>query len=104
MPDDLSLPAPSSGSFSADARHVLRQIIDARRDVRRRFLGTAVPDQVLDRVLQAAHKAPSVGLSQPWDFLILTDPTIRDQVAHHVEEERQRFAASLPASTRPCLQ
>jgi nicotinate-nucleotide--dimethylbenzimidazole phosphoribosyltransferase len=98
MTDEPSPPPPPSGSFSADARHALRQIIDARRDVRRRFLATAVPDEVLDRVLQAAHKAPSVGLSQPWDFLILTDPTVRSHVAAHVEEERQRFAASLPAS------
>ncbi len=95
MPDDPSFP---SGAFSTDARVALRQIIDARRDVRRRFLPTAVPDAVLDRVLEAAHKAPSVGLSQPWDFLILTDPAVRTRVAEHVEDERRRFAASLPAS------
>ena len=95
MPDDSSFP---NGSFGSDARLALRQIIDARRDVRRRFLPTPVPDDVLDRVLAAAHKAPSVGLSQPWDFLLLTDPAVRSQVADHVEEERRRFAASLPAS------
>jgi nicotinate-nucleotide--dimethylbenzimidazole phosphoribosyltransferase len=86
------------GPFDAEARAVLRQIIDARRDVRRRFLATPVPDEVMDRVLQAAHAAPSVGLSQPWDFLLLTDRAVRDQVADHVEEERLRFAASLPPS------
>jgi nicotinate-nucleotide--dimethylbenzimidazole phosphoribosyltransferase len=85
-----------AGSFDADAREALRQIIAGRRDVRRRFLPTPVPDDVLDRVLQAAHRAPSVGLSQPWDFLVLTDRTVRDRVADHVEEERLRFAASLP--------
>jgi nicotinate-nucleotide--dimethylbenzimidazole phosphoribosyltransferase len=90
--------ASPSGAFGPDARQALRRIIDARRDVRRRFLTTAVPDEVLDRVLEAAHKAPSVGLSQPWDFLILTDPAVRARVGEHVEEERRRFAASLPAS------
>ena len=89
---------PGMGAFDAAARRSLRQIIDARRDVRRRFLPTAVPDDVLDRVLQAAHRAPSVGLSQPWDFLILTDPLVRAEVAAHVDEERRRFAASLPAA------
>jgi nicotinate-nucleotide--dimethylbenzimidazole phosphoribosyltransferase len=86
------------GPFDAGARATLRNIIDARRDVRRRFLSAPVPDDVMDRVLQAAHAAPSVGLSQPWDFLVLTDRAVRDQVADHVEEERLRFAASLPPS------
>jgi nicotinate-nucleotide--dimethylbenzimidazole phosphoribosyltransferase len=95
--NDQSPPAdPASGPFSTDARAALRHIIEARRDVRRRFLPTPVPDDVLERVLQAAHRAPSVGLSQPWDFLILTDLDVRSRVAAHVEEERQRFADSLP--------
>jgi nicotinate-nucleotide--dimethylbenzimidazole phosphoribosyltransferase len=88
----------AAGAFDGEAREALRRIIEARRDVRRRFLPTAVPDDVLDRILQAAHQAPSVGLSQPWDFLVLTDPTVRAHVAAHVEEERERFAASLPAA------
>jgi nicotinate-nucleotide--dimethylbenzimidazole phosphoribosyltransferase len=101
MSHDSSTPPPNPTAeppFGASARRALREIIDARRDVRRRFLATPVPDDVLDRVLLAAHKAPSVGLSQPWDFLILTDPVVRARVAAHVEEERQRFAASLPLS------
>jgi nicotinate-nucleotide--dimethylbenzimidazole phosphoribosyltransferase len=86
--------------FDAPSREVLRQIINARRDVRRRFLPAPVPDDVLDRVLEAAHRAPSVGLTQPWDFLILVEPDsyVRHQVAAHVEEERRRFADSLPAA------
>jgi nicotinate-nucleotide--dimethylbenzimidazole phosphoribosyltransferase len=98
MNDDPETPPSPPGAFGDDARRALRQIIDARRDVRRRFLPTPVPEDVLDRVLQAAHRAPSVGLSQPWDFLILTDPVVRARVAAHVDEERQRFAASLPAA------
>jgi nicotinate-nucleotide--dimethylbenzimidazole phosphoribosyltransferase len=87
------------GQFDAAARDALRRIIQARRDVRRRFIPAAirpVPDDVLHRVLEAAHKAPSVGLTQPWDFLIVTDQARRQAVAKHVEEERQRFAQSLP--------
>jgi nicotinate-nucleotide--dimethylbenzimidazole phosphoribosyltransferase len=96
--DEGAPPRFGAGSFDGDAREALRRIIEARRDVRRRFLPTAVPDDVLERILQAAHQAPSVGLSQPWDFLVLTDPARRAEVAAHVEEERQRFAASLPAA------
>ncbi len=87
------------GQFDAAARDALRHIIEARRDVRRRFIPAhvrPVPDDVLHRVLEAAHKAPSVGLTQPWDFLIVTDHARRLAVAEHVEEERQRFADSLP--------
>ena len=90
-------PRPPAPPFAPDARQALRDIIDARRDVRRRFLPTPVPDDVLGRVLEAAHRAPSVGLTQPWDFLVLTDATIRADVAAHVEQERRRFAASLPS-------
>jgi nicotinate-nucleotide--dimethylbenzimidazole phosphoribosyltransferase len=100
MTKDSDPSPPASGPFDADARRALRQIIDARRDVRRRFLATPVPEEVLMRVLEAAHKAPSVGLTQPWDFLVLTDPAVRAEVAAHVEEERLRFAASLPGGRR----
>lgn len=91
-------PSPPPGPFDDEARQALRDIIAARRDVRRRFLSTPVPEDVLLRVLEAAHQAPSVGLSQPWDFMILADPDIRRRVAAHVEKERRRFAASLPAA------
>ena len=90
-------PTNPTGAFGPEARQALREIIAARRDVRRRFLPTPVHDDVLFRVLEAAHKAASVGLSQPWDFLILTDPAVRGQVAAHVAEERQRFAARCPS-------
>jgi nicotinate-nucleotide--dimethylbenzimidazole phosphoribosyltransferase len=93
-----AVPSVGYGAFDGAARESLRQIIEARRDVRRRFLPMPVPDDVLDRLLQAAHRAPSVGLSQPWDFLILTDRRVKDHVAEHVEDERLRFAASLPAA------
>lgn len=88
-----------TGAFDEAARRALKDIIESRRDVRRRFLPTPVPEDVLERVLQAAHRAPSVGLSQPWDFLVLTgDTDVRRQVHAHVEEERRRFAASLPSA------
>jgi len=85
----------SGRPFPAADREALRRIIESRRDVRRRFLADPVPDEVMERVLGAAHRAPSVGLSQPWDFVVVTDVGVRRRVADHVEDMRQRFAESL---------
>lgn len=90
--------------FGPDAIAHLRQIIQARRDVRRRFLPAPVPDPVLERVLEAAHRGPSVGLSQPWDFLVVSDRARRRAVAAHVEEERTAFAATLPRARARAFQ
>lgn len=73
-------------------------VIAARRDVRSGFRLDAVPDDVLVRVLEAAHHAPSVGMSQPWDFLVLRDLPTRERVKKIVQRERDRYAASLPAA------
>ncbi|WP_433476696.1 5,6-dimethylbenzimidazole synthase [Spirillospora sp. CA-142024] len=69
--------------------------IHRRRDVRAEFTGAPIPRDVLDRVLTAAHAAPSVGLSQPWDFILVGDPAIRRAFHGHVQSERAAFAATL---------
>ncbi|SES20372.1 5,6-dimethylbenzimidazole synthase [Actinokineospora terrae] len=71
------------------------EVIGRRRDVRAEFTGAAVDDDVLRRVLGAAHAAPSVGMSQPWDFVVVRDPDTRARFHRHVHDERARFAASL---------
>jgi nicotinate-nucleotide--dimethylbenzimidazole phosphoribosyltransferase len=68
----------------------------ARRDMRSGFLPDPVSDEVLTRVLTAAHQAPSVGLSQPWDFLILRDRAVREQVRALARRQQDVFAGSLP--------
>lgn len=70
-------------------------VIHQRRDVRAEFTGEPIPEDVLDRILAAAHAAPSVGLSQPWDFVIVEDPAIRRAFYDHVQYERAVFAATL---------
>jgi nicotinate-nucleotide--dimethylbenzimidazole phosphoribosyltransferase len=57
-----------------------------------------VEDTALHRVLGAAHAAPSVGFSQPWDFLVLRDRAVRERVHAHVTAARAAYAASLPAA------
>ena len=71
--------------------------IAERRDMRRFTPGAVVPDEVLARLLQAAHAAPSVGLMQPWRFIRITDPALRQQIHGLVSEERTRTAAALGA-------
>jgi 5,6-dimethylbenzimidazole synthase len=71
------------------------EVIGRRRDVRGEFTGRPVHDEVLHRVLAAAHAAPSVGLSQPWGFVIVRDQVTRKAFQQHVAEERSLFAAAL---------
>jgi 5,6-dimethylbenzimidazole synthase len=73
----------------------LYEVIDRRRDVRAEFNGAPVADAVLLRILAAAHAAPSVGHSQPWDFVVVRDGATRTAFREHVQDERCRFAASL---------
>lgn len=78
-------------------RHDLYETMFRRRDVRAEFTGEPFDPEVLWRILQAAHAAPSVGLSQPWDFVVVDDDQVRKRFWQHVQEEREHFAASLDA-------
>ena len=73
----------------------LYDVIQRRRDVRAEFTGEPVPDDVLERVLGAAHAAPSVGHTQPWDFVLVRHPDTLGRFQAHVAHEREVFAASL---------
>jgi 5,6-dimethylbenzimidazole synthase len=74
----------------------LYDVLFRRRDTRAEFTGAPVPAEVLHRVLTAAHAAPSVGLSQPWDFVLVQDEDTRRAFRDHVRAERDLFAATLP--------
>ncbi len=73
----------------------LYEAIARRRDVRAEFTGGSVEDEALLRILGAAHAAPSVGHSQPWDFIVVEDLATRTAFQQHVKTERDVFAASL---------
>jgi 5,6-dimethylbenzimidazole synthase len=77
----------------AERRGVYRAIYE-RRDVRSHFLPTPVPDDVLHRILDAAHHAPSVGFMQPWDFIVIRDASIRQAVYRNFESASHRAAES----------
>ncbi|WP_405066095.1 5,6-dimethylbenzimidazole synthase [Kribbella sp. NBC_01510] len=92
--------APPAPGYLAEERAVVHRVIAERRDVRRGFLDLPVDDEVLLRVLEAGHRAPSVGLSQPWDFLLIRDLATRRKVHELATAQRDAFAASLPADRR----
>ena len=94
---------PSGWALAPQTREALYEVIDARRDVRR-FRPDSVPGDVLRRVLTAAHHGPSVGHSQPWRFLVVTDPRIRERAALLADRERLRQADLLePDAARRLL-
>jgi 5,6-dimethylbenzimidazole synthase len=71
------------------------EVLRKRRDVRGEFTGEPIPEATLTRILEAAHAAPSVGLTQPWDFVLVDDHATREKFAKHVHEEREVFADQL---------
>jgi 5,6-dimethylbenzimidazole synthase len=81
-------------TFTDSERAAVYRAIAERRDMRH-FCGGTVAPELLARLLEAAHHAPSVGLMQPWRFLRITDPALRGQIQAQVEEERIRTAAAL---------
>lgn len=78
----------------------LYSVIARRRDVRAEFTGEPVDHETLHRVLSAAHAAPSVGLTQPWDFVLVRDREIRTRFRDHVASEREVFEGSLTGERR----
>ncbi|MDG9922773.1 MULTISPECIES: 5,6-dimethylbenzimidazole synthase [unclassified Pseudomonas] len=81
-------------AFSPDERAAVYRAIAERRDMRH-FAGGQVAPELLARLLQAAHQAPSVGLMQPWRFVRVTRPELRESIHGLVEAERVRTAEAL---------
>ena len=75
-------------------------VLTRRRDVRAEFTGKPIDEPVLQRILAAAHSAPSVGMSQPWDFVVVESQDTRSAFRDHVTDERDTFRASLPEDRR----
>lgn len=61
-------------------REAVYKTIFNRRDVRGEFKADPIPDEVLKRILTAAHHAPSVGFMQPWDFIVVRDGEVKQKI------------------------
>jgi 5,6-dimethylbenzimidazole synthase len=80
--------------YDPDSLAAVHRVIHERRDMRH-FVPLPVDPQTLRRLLDAAHAAPSVGLSQPWRFIRITLPELRRQIHELVQQERARTAEAL---------
>jgi nicotinate-nucleotide--dimethylbenzimidazole phosphoribosyltransferase len=80
---------PLGWRYPAAERETVHRVIAERRDVRR-FRPDEVPADVLERVLTAAHRAPSVGLMQPWRLIVVRDPETRSELRRMAQRERLR--------------
>jgi 5,6-dimethylbenzimidazole synthase len=96
-------PGPVAASpFSAEERAAVYKAIETRRDVRDQFLPDPLPDDLVDRLLGAAHAAPSVGFMQPWNFLLIRDQTVL-QGAWEAFSQANEEAAALFSDERQAL-
>jgi nicotinate-nucleotide--dimethylbenzimidazole phosphoribosyltransferase len=93
---------PSGWRFPDADRDALHAIIAGRRDIRR-FRPDPVPQDVLDRILEAAHRGPSVGLMQPWRFIVVRDDETRSAMRTIAQGERLRQAERFPGRARHFL-
>ncbi|MFI8086942.1 nicotinate-nucleotide--dimethylbenzimidazole phosphoribosyltransferase, partial [Streptomyces sp. NPDC086080] len=86
---------PALGYDDAEREAVLK-VIRERRDIRNGFRDDPIPHEVLLRVLEAAHTAPSVGHSQPWDFVVIRSAETRRSMHELAMRQRDAYAKSLP--------
>jgi 5,6-dimethylbenzimidazole synthase len=80
--------------FTEAEREAVYRVIVERRDVRRGFLAAPLPDDLIGRLLAAAHSAPSVGLMQPSRFIVIRDYGIRNAVHQIFEAANTRAVDS----------
>lgn len=85
----------SEPSYSDAERAAVYRVMSERRDMRHFTPNSQVPEDVLRRILEAAHMAPSVGLMQPWRFLRITDPATRTAIKELVDAERIQTGEAL---------
>jgi len=90
----------NNSDFTEEEKRGVYKAIYTRRDVRSHFIDKEIPEDVLLRILDAAHHAPSVGFSQPWNFIIIRDKDTRLKVKALFEQELMRSAEMLEEPRR----
>ncbi|EGX54582.1 nicotinate-nucleotide/dimethylbenzimidazole phosphoribosyltransferase, partial [Streptomyces zinciresistens K42] len=95
--DEAPRPAgPAAPGYDDAERAAVLKVMRERRDIRNGFRGDPIPHEVLLRVLEAAHTAPSVGHSQPWDFVVIRSADTRRTMHELATRQREAYAKSLP--------
>ncbi|MDY8136632.1 5,6-dimethylbenzimidazole synthase [Aquimarina sp. 2201CG5-10] len=74
--------------FNKEEQELLEDILVHRRDVRgNRFLNTSISQEAIETILEAALAAPSVGFSQPWEFVLIRDQETKQAIKKSFSEE-----------------
>ncbi|MEU7210655.1 nicotinate-nucleotide--dimethylbenzimidazole phosphoribosyltransferase [Streptomyces sp. NPDC044989] len=96
-PAEARQPAgPAAPAYDDAEREAVLKVMRERRDIRNGFRSDPIPHEVLLRVLEAAHTAPSVGHSQPWDFVVIRSADTRRAMHELAMRQRDAYAKSLP--------
>ncbi|MGY0487694.1 nicotinate-nucleotide--dimethylbenzimidazole phosphoribosyltransferase [Streptomyces sp. WG-D5] len=97
-PADATHPAAGAAAPAYDdaEREAVLRVMRERRDIRNGFRSDPIPHEVLLRVLEAAHTAPSVGHSQPWDFVVIRSADTRRAMHELAMRQKDAYAKSLP--------
>ena len=74
--------------FTKEEKRGFYKAIYSRRDVRSHFISKSIKDDILSKILHAAHHAPSVGFSQPWNFILIKDIETKKKIKKSFEEEK----------------
>ncbi|WKX73404.1 nicotinate-nucleotide--dimethylbenzimidazole phosphoribosyltransferase [Streptomyces sp. XD-27] len=97
VPEEPPAPvAPAAEGYGEAERAAVHRVMRERRDIRNGFRTDPIPHEVLLRVLEAAHTAPSVGHSQPWDFVVIRSEETRRTMHELATRQREAYAKSLP--------
>ncbi len=75
--------------FTKEEKDGLYKAIFSRRDVRSYFTSRPIDEEILTRILKAAHHAPSVGFSQPWNFILIKDNETKKKIKESFEQEKK---------------
>lgn len=89
-----------TGEFEEKDKKGVYRAIYSRRDIRGQFQNEKIPEQVLSRVLHAAHHAPSVGFMQPWNFILIKDSKIRESIHKAFKQANSEAALMFPENKR----
>jgi len=79
-----------SNNFNQEEKDGLYKAIFSRRDVRSHFTSESIGDEIITRILTAAHHAPSVGFSQPWNFILIKDQETRRKIKESFTLENKK--------------
>lgn len=77
--------------FTKEEMEAVYKAIYTRRDVRS-FLPNPIPTEIVHKIINAGHHAPSVGFMQPWNFIIVSSKEVKEQLAWAADKERRALA------------